>query len=113
LSLTVVSGLGDKDFLSSLKVFSFTIPSLDGRVLKSSSVRERERPWGLDVGDLVHGVQVSSGFVFTLASREEHDAWNSRWDGSGEGSDSLVSNFLSRDVLSVGVRSTRGDHVWL
>ena len=82
-------------------------------MLKGSSVREGKAPWGLKVSDLVHGVKVGSGFVFTLASREEHDSRNCRGNGSGENGNGLVCNLLSRDVFSVGISSTRGDHVWL
>lgn len=104
---------GLEDFLSLLDVFFLTIPGLDAGVLEGSSVREGETPGSLDGGQLVHGVEVQSGFFFRLTTGQEHDAGNSRGDGSAQSSDSQFSDFSGADVGSVGEGGTGGDHVGL
>jgi len=104
---------GLEDFLSLLDVFFLTIPSLDARVLKGSSVREGETPRSLDGGQLVHGVEVQSGVFFRLTTGQEHDTGDSRGDGSAQSSDSQFSDFSGADVGFVGESGTGGDHVGL
>jgi len=82
-------------------------------VLEGSSVREGETPGGLDGGQLVHGVEVQSGFFFTLTTGQEHDTGDGRGDGSAQSSDSQFSDFSGADVGSVGESGTGGDHVGL
>jgi len=99
--------------LSLLDVFFLTIPGLDAGVLEGSSVREGETPRSLDGGQLVHGVEVQSGFFFTLTAGQEHDTGDSRGDGSAQSSDSQFSDFSGADIGSVGESGTGGDHVGL
>jgi len=99
--------------LGLLDVFFLTIPGLDARVLEGSSVREGETPRSLDGGQLVHGVEVQSGFFFTLTAGQEHDTGDSRGDGSAQSSDSQFSDFSGADVGSVGESGAGGDHVGL
>lgn len=113
LGFTVGLSSSLEDFLSLLDVFFLTIPGLDARVLKGSSVREGETPRSLDGGQLVHGVEVQSGFFFTLTTGQEHDTGDSRRDGSAQSSDSQFSDFSGADAGSVGESGTRGDHVGL
>lgn len=82
-------------------------------MLEGSSVREGETPGGLDGGQLVHGVEVQSGFFFRLTTGQEHNTGDGRGDGSAQSSDSQFSNFSGADGSSVGKSGTRGDHVGL
>ena len=54
--------------MSSGDVLVLSTPSLDGRVLESSSIREGKRPGSLDVGDLVDGVEVKGSILFALST---------------------------------------------
>lgn len=99
--------------MSSLEIFFLSIPGLDNRVLEGSSVREGKTPWGLDLGDLVHGIKIGGSLVFRLTSRKEHDSWDCWGNSSGQSSDSLEGDFLWGDLASVWVGGTWGDHVWL
>lgn len=97
--------------LSSGNVLSLALPSLEGGGLKGAAVREREGPWASDGSDLVHFVEVESGLLLRLSTREEHDSAKGRWDSSGEGAHGVPGNLFSGGLN--WALSSLSDHVRL
>lgn len=63
----------DVFLLCVLGVLFLATPGLEGRCLQGTAIGEGQSPW-LVQGALVDGIEVDSGLLLTLATRQEGDA---------------------------------------
>mmetsp|Transcript_3235 Transcript_3235/g.4401 ORF Transcript_3235/g.4401 Transcript_3235/m.4401 type:complete len:335 (-) Transcript_3235:409-1413(-) len=109
-SISVSLGESVEKLLSTLNVFSLSIPSLKHGSLESTAEGEGKLPRSVRV-KLVHSIKVAGSFLLGLTSRKEGDTRNSGRKSAHEPLNSVLSDFFRRSGLARV--SSRKDHVRL